>query len=147
SGGLSRFLTFAQINTDSGTNVKGAAIQGREFLPSHNVRNQQEDDFIGMPLFIVLREEILQNRNLAEDRRAGMIVGDLIFQNAAQQVHLSIFEPDLMVDATAADDGLADAANGGCASLVGDIERQLKLISLSGWTCGVMSMLTPTSRY
>ena len=79
-----------------------------------------------MPLFIVLREEILQNRNLAEDRRTGMIVGDLIFQNAAQQVHLAIFEPDFMVDATAADDGLADAANGGGASLVGDIERQLQ---------------------
>ena len=80
------------------------------------MRNQQKDHFIGVPLFIVLREQIPQNRNLAEDGRAGMIVSDLIFQDAAQQVHLAIFEPDLMVHATAADNGLAYAANRGCAT-------------------------------
>ena len=81
-------------------------------LPCPNdVWNQGKDDFIFLVLHVALGEEVFQDRNLCQPGNAVERPDVLIFQNTAQDVDLSFFEPNFMLDLALADDRLADATN------------------------------------
>ena len=102
----------AQFNRAAGANLDGAQVLFGYLLRPHNVGGDGEYDLIFPAFPIVLRKQVLQDRNPADPGIAAHRLGFCVLQNAAQQVYIAIGQPGFMLDPALANDGLRDPANG-----------------------------------
>src|SRR6201987_648034 len=80
-------------------------------MPAHDMWDQRKHDLVFPVLSVGLPKQIFQDRNLRQTRYSAQRLGLLIFQNAAQQVHLAFLQANLVLDLALPDDRLVDAPN------------------------------------
>src|SRR5690348_1875532 len=91
--------------------VNRALVDLIHICAANDMRNDGKNDLILPVILAGLAKQVLQDRNLRQPRDAAQRPRLLVFQNSAQQVRLSIFQTDLVLDLALADDRLADAAD------------------------------------
>src|SRR5437660_4737116 len=75
------------------------------------MRNQREDQLVFAVVLGLRREEVLQERNAAQNRQAAERFGQIMFHHAAEEVHFPFLQADLMLDLALSNDRLADATD------------------------------------
>src|SRR5256885_12562295 len=85
-----------------------------------------KNTFFLPPIFGLLSEQIFQYRDSREPGITAQRVTLGILQNATDQVHFSIAQAGFMLDATLADNRLADAADILRSTDGGDFQRHLQ---------------------
>ena len=89
------------------------------------MRRDGKDNFVLPPVLGLLPEQIFQDRNFRQPGIATERVRLRIFQNPTHQVDFSIAQASFMLDATLADNRLADAADVLRSTDRGDFQRHL----------------------
>ena len=88
-----------------------------DFLRTNDVRRDSKDNFVLPPIFLLLSEQILQYRDPGQPRITAQRLTLGVLENATDQVDFSIAQAGFMLDATLADNRLADAADIFCVPL------------------------------
>src|ERR1035438_9961779 len=102
-------IVRAQDLNDSNVNCLDVAIV--QILGAHNVRNQDENDFVVADLFFLLGEEILEKRNGRQPWNSRQRLGLSVFKDTAHDVNFAFPQANLLFDLALPDHRLRNAAD------------------------------------
>ena len=115
----------------SRTRIDDAQVRLIDLLRANHMRHNHKNNIVVLDLAVPRTEDVLQNRNRAQARNAGPVVGLLLVLNAAQDAGLALAQPDHLVHHALADDRLRDAFDG-LGTAFG--ETSILIFSVTSWS-------------
>src|ERR1700704_1742381 len=110
----------------SSADLNGALIQVGKFLAAHDVRDEDENDFVFLVLDVSGGEQVLEQRNLREARQSAEGLDVLVLEDAAEKIDFAFLQANFVLDFALTDDGLRDAANIAVSGYGGNVHHHLE---------------------
>src|ERR1700733_5013642 len=101
-----------KLDGRAGAGIDATEIERGKLGSADDVRNEDEDNFVVDDLMLLLAEDVLQQRQLAQAGDAGYADQILFLQDAGKDGGLALAQADGLLRGFVGDDGLGDAADG-----------------------------------
>ena len=98
---------MTKLNRLPAAGIDGTRVHARQNRLPDDMRDQQEHDLALLRFLILRREEVLDDRNLAESRRPGHVLEILFLDHAGQDGWLALTQLNRLLDDVLPDDRFA----------------------------------------